>query len=274
MLKTKDGLELFTRNWKVADPKAIIVLTHGYNEHSGRYDHVGAAFNTAGYSLYAYDVRGHGRSGGQRGHTPSFTHLLDDLEIVLTDARQDAAPKDMAGKKVFIYGHSMGGNITLNYALRRPTGISGVMVTGPWLKLAFEPPALQLTIAKLIGKVAPGFSQKSGVNLPGLSRDEAVQAAYSADPLNHGLISIQLVLEITNNGLEALAQAPTLKMPVLLMHGGADPITSAKATEAFYQAAGSADKTFKTYPDFRHEIHNELGKEQVFADIVGVLEKA
>lgn len=268
MLKTKDGLDLFTQNWTVANPKACLVLTHGYNDHANRYPHVAAALNAAGYSLCAYDLRGHGKSGGQRGHTPSFDSFLDDLSLVFQKAREDAP-----NQKFFAYGHSMGGNITLNYAIRRRDGLSGVIATGPWLKLAFEPPALQMTVAKIMAGLNPTFSQKNAMNLPGLSRDEKVQIAYRDDPLLHHLITAKLATEIFQNGQVALEQAGQLKMPLLLMHGAADPITSAPATEAFYKAAGSSDKTLKLYPDLRHEIHNEFGQEQVFADMVSWLDK-
>ena len=268
MLKTKDGLDLFTQSWTIPEPKAILILTHGYNDHSGRFAHVGQALNAAGYSLYAYDLRGHGRSGGQRGHTPGFDYFLDDLQLVIENAKQTAP-----GKKVFGYGHSMGGNITLNAALQRPEGLSGVMVTGPWLKLATEPPAMQALIAKIAGTLLPTFSQKAPLNLADLSRDEKVQVAYGADPLLHFMMSAKLLNEITAGGLSALEHAGALKLPVLLMHGGADPITSAPATETFYKAAGSADKTFKLYDNMRHEIHNEFGKKDVFADMVAWLDK-
>lgn len=266
MLKTKDGLDLFIQNWTVPESKAILVLTHGYNDHSGRFAHVGQALNVAGYSLYAYDLRGHGQSQGQRGHTPGFNYFLDDLELVIAHARQDAP-----GHKLFLYGHSMGGNIALNFAIRRPVGLSGVIATGPWLKLAFQPPAVQLAIARLIGLAAPSFSQSSKLNLPDLSRDEKVQEAYRTDPLLHGVISVKLLTEITRNGQAALDHAADMKLPVLLLHGGSDPITSAAATEEFYRSAGSADKTFKRYPNFRHEIHNEFGREEVFTDIIAWL---
>jgi alpha-beta hydrolase superfamily lysophospholipase len=268
MLKTKDGLDLVTQNWTVANPKACLVLTHGYNDHANRFQHVAQALNAAGYSLYAYDVRGHGKSGGQRGHTPNFDSFLDDLSLVFAQARQDAP-----NQKFFAYGHSMGGNITLNYAIRRPAGLSGVIATGPWLKLAFEPPALQMSIAKIMARLNPTFSQKNVMDLPGLSRDEKVQIAYRDDPLLHQMITAKLATEIFQNGLTALEQAGQLKLPLLLMHGATDPITSNKATEAFYQAAGSADKTFKLYPEMRHEIHNEFGQEQVFADMMSWLDK-
>lgn len=268
MLKTQDGLDLFTPSWKVPDPRAILVLTHGYNDHSGRFAHVGKALNNAGYSLYAYDLRGHGKSGGQRGHTPGFEYLLDDLQMVIQEARKDAP-----GKKVFVYGHSMGGNITLNYALRRPEGLSGVVATGPWLRLAFEPPAIQLAVAKIVGSLFPAFSQKANLDIKGLSRDENVQEAYRTDPLLHGVISVRLLTEITNNGLDAIERAGLFGLPALLMHGGADPITSAAATQQFFERATVADKTLKLYDGMRHEIHNEFGQEDVFADMTAWLDR-
>ncbi|HKZ69629.1 MAG TPA: lysophospholipase [Anaerolineales bacterium] len=268
MPKTKDGLDLFTQSWKAANPKAIVVLTHGYNDHSGRYLHVGKALNDGGFSVYAYDLRGHGLSGGQRGHTPSFEHLLDDLGTVIEDAKIDAP-----GKKVFVYGHSMGGNITLNFVLRRPVELSGVIATSPWLRLAFQPPALQLAIAKFIGSFAPTFSQKAALNVEAISRDTAVQTAYRTDPLLHGLISTKLFTQAVSNGASAIEQARLLKLPVLLIHGGDDKIASAAATHAFFNNAAVSDKTFKLFEGMRHETHNEFGKEGVFAEIVGWLEK-
>jgi alpha-beta hydrolase superfamily lysophospholipase len=268
MLRTKDDLELFTQDWTVSNPKAIVVLTPGYNDHSGRFSHVGQTLNAAGYSLYSYDLRGNGHSGGQRGHTPGYDYLLDDLGLVIDAARQ-AAPST----KLFVYGHSLGGNITINYASRRPAGLSGVIATGPWLKLATEPPALQVGLMRVLNVVLPTASVKSGINVAGLSRDEKVGAAYLADPLLHGLITPRLALAASDNGLAALAQAGALKLPLLLLHGAADPITSPAASEAFFQSVGSTDKTLKLFPDMRHEIHNEFGREDVFATITAWLDQ-
>jgi alpha-beta hydrolase superfamily lysophospholipase len=266
MLKTKDGLDLATYSWKVADPKAILVLTHGYNDHANRYVHVAQALNAAGYSLYSYDIRGHGKSGGQRGHTPSFDTLLDDLQMVVEDAHRDAP-----GKKVFVYGHSMGGNITLNYAIRRPEGLSGVIATSPWLKLTTEPPAALAIAVKVLNAILPNISIGSGLSTDGISRDEAVRTAYANDPLLHGKISPHLLTEILNNGLAALSQADKLKLPLLLIHGTADSVTSAPASQEFYKAV-SGDKTLKLYEGMFHETQNEPGKEQVFADMAAWLD--
>jgi alpha-beta hydrolase superfamily lysophospholipase len=268
MLKTKDGLDLFTQQWKTADPKAIVVLHHGFGEHSGRYGHVGQMLNEARYSLYAYDARGHGKSGGPRGHTPDYEFFLDDFSLVIAEAR-----KDQPNKKVLIYGHSMGGNVTLNYALRRPAGLSGVIATGPWLRLAFQPPAAMLVIARLMASIFPAFSQSSNLDTDALSHSAAVGQAYRDDPLVHGTITARTMVGVVNAGERAIEQAPQLNLPALLMHGGGDKITDPKATQQFYERAAPADKTFKCYEGLYHEIHNEVDPSAVFKDMVDWLNR-
>lgn len=263
MLKTKDNVELFTQSWKTADPKAVVVLTHGLGEHSGRYPHVGKALNNAGYSLYAYDLRGHGQSGGPRGHTPAYEFLLDDLEAVIANAKGD-----QPGKKVFVYGHSMGGNITLNYALRRPAGLSGVITTGAWLKLAFEPPPLQLALGRLMANLIPTFAQQTNLDTNALSHDPAIGQAYREDKLVHGTITAKLFAGITNASEYALTHAAELKLPALLLHGGGDPIISPEGTRQFYERATVPDKTLRLYDGLFHEIHNELEQAVVFKDMI------
>ncbi|MBI3241556.1 MAG: lysophospholipase [Chloroflexi bacterium] len=263
MLKTKDGINLFTQSWKATDPKAIVVLTHGFGEHSSRYPHVGKALSQAGYSLYTYDLRGHGQSGGPRGHTPAYESLLDDLEAVIADAKSD-----QPGKKVFVYGHSMGGNITLNYALRRPSGLSGVITTGAWLKLAFDPPALQLALGRLMANLIPTFAQQSNLDVNALSHDPAISKAYAEDKLVHSTITARLFVEIVGAGEYALAHAAELTLPVLLMHGGGDLIISPGGTRQFHERATVADKTIRMYDGLFHEIHNELEQATVFKDMI------
>ncbi|MBI4315518.1 MAG: alpha/beta fold hydrolase, partial [Chloroflexi bacterium] len=106
MIKAKDGTPLFTESWRVDDPRAVVVLTHGHGEYANRYLHVGRAFTAAGYSTYAYDLRGHGRSGGPRGHAPGYEAILDDLQSII-----DWARAENPGRRMFLYGHSTGGQI-------------------------------------------------------------------------------------------------------------------------------------------------------------------
>jgi len=266
--KTFDGLEMYARGWSPqGQPKAAIMLVHGHGEHVGRYDHVAAALAEKGYAMLGFDLRGHGQSGGARGSTPSYDALMDDIASFSgqADARYAGLPR-------FLYGHSMGGNLVLNYALRRKPDLHGVIATGPWLKLAFDPPATQVTLSRMMNNLAPGFTQHSKLDTKGLSHDQAVVTAYENDPLVHDMVSARLFLVMYESGLWALEHASEFPLPLLLMHGAADPITSARASQEFAQKAG--DKaTLKVWDGLYHEIHNEFEKPEVFKSMLDWLDK-
>ena len=259
-LQTKDALNLFAQIWEPAlPPKAVVCLVHGLGEHIGRYQHVAEAFNQAGIAFVGYDQRGHGKSPGKRGHVPSYETMLDDLENL-----QGKAQKRYLGIPCFLYGHSMGGSEVLIYALRRQPKIAGVISTSPWLKLVNETPAWLRNMAKVLNSIAPGFTQANGLDLPGLSRDPAVVQAYRADPLVHNQISARLGYESILSGLWALEHANELTIPLLLVHGSADRLTSAPASQDFAARAGDMC-TLKIWDGFYHETHNEPEKTQVIA---------
>jgi alpha-beta hydrolase superfamily lysophospholipase len=255
--KSRDGLEMAAGGWAVEKPRAVVCLVHGHGERIQRYEHVGAAFAQAGYSLLAYDLRGHGLSGGPRGHTPSYQALLDDIDDFVVDAREQ-----YPAQPLFLYGHSMGGNQAINYDLRWPQGVRGVIATSPWLKLAFDPTPVQLTLAKLMERIAPAFSQPSGLDLAALARDPQVARAYAADPLVHDRVSARLYTAMYTNGLWALEHAAELQAPMLLMHGSADRLTSATASQEFAARAGER-VTLRIWDGYYHELHNEPEKTQV-----------
>jgi alpha-beta hydrolase superfamily lysophospholipase len=265
--KSLDGLDMYARGWAPqGHPKAAIMLVHGHGEHVARYDHVAAALAEKGYAMLGFDLRGHGKSGGPRGHTPSYNRLMDDIASFSqqTELRYAGLPR-------FLYGHSLGGNLVLNYALRRKPDLHGVIATGPWLKLAFDPPASQVTLGRLLNGIAPGFTQHSKLNTQGLSHDQAVVTAYENDPLVHDKISVRLFTAIYESGLWALDHAAEFPLPLLLMHGAADPITSVKASQEFAQKAGNK-VTLKVWDGMYHEIHNELAKAEVFNTMLTWLE--
>ncbi len=259
---SRDGIELVSLGWKPASPKAVVVLIHGHGEHINRYQHVAEALTNAGYAMQAFDLRGHGRSAGNRGHTPSYEHLMNDITDFISDAQ-----KRYPGLPVFLYGHSMGGNQVINYALKTPGILKGVIATGPWLKLAFDPPAAQVMVAKLLNGIAPSFSLASGLSQSALSRDLEVVKKYASDPLVHDKISVRLYTSMYGNGLWALEHAADLKIPMLLMHGSADGLTSAAASEEFAKKAGKL-VTLRIWEGFYHEIHNEPEKFEVLQTIV------
>jgi alpha-beta hydrolase superfamily lysophospholipase len=261
--KSSDGLALYARSWvPEGKPRAAIALVHGLGEHVGRYAHVAAALTGQGYALLGFDLRGHGKSGGPRGHTTSYDALMDDIAafLVQVDGRLPGLPR-------FLYGHSLGGNLVLNYALRRKPDLRGVIATGPWLKLAFDPPAIQVTLGKLMNGILPAFTQANGLDRKALSHDPAVVAAYENDPLVHDRITARLFVETYRSGLWALEHAAEFPLPLLLMHGAADRLDSAEASREFAEKAGEK-VTLKIWDGMFHEIHNEPAKAEVFKVIL------
>jgi alpha-beta hydrolase superfamily lysophospholipase len=266
--ENKENLAFYVRSW-VPDkiPKAVVALVHGHGEHVGRYAHVGKAFTGAGYALSAFDLRGHGRSGGPRGHAPNYEALLDDVAdfLALVVGRFPKLP-------VFLYGHSTGGNLVLNYTLRRNPDVVGVIVTDPWLKLAFDVPIARLLMAKVMDKIAPGFTQDSGLETAAISRDPEIVKAYGNDPLVHEKISVRFFMGIYDSGLWAIEHAPEFPVPLLLMQGTGDRIVSAQANHEFAERAGKK-ATWRAWDGLYHEIHNEPEKAQVLKAMIDWMDK-
>ena len=266
--KTFDGLQLFAQSWQPETKfRAVICLVHGMGEHSGRYTHVVEQLTQAGYSLIAFDLRGHGQSQGPRGHTPSYETLLNDINSLLNEAN-----KNFPELPRFLYGHSLGGNLVLNYVLRRQAQLKGVIVTDPWLRLAFEPPRFKIIFAQITNHIWPAFSQKSGLDTKALSHDPEVVRAYENDPLVHSYISARMFISIYQNGRWALEHASEFSLPLLLMHGGDDKITSLEASKEFANKI-SEKCTFKIWDGLYHEIHNEPEKQIVFDFLINWLNK-
>ena len=257
-LKSTDGLDLFGRYWapegKVV---AVVGLVHGHGEHGGRYSHLAQQFTDAGIAVVAMDLRGHGKSGGNRGHVPDYAFFMADMDQLLAKARElfPDAPQ-------FLYGHSMGGNIVANYLLREKPAIQGAIISAPWLRLAFPDPAIKVFLGKIMYKLWPGLTLPTGLNTKHLSRDTEVVKAYENDPLVHAKISARLGISAMLAGEWAIENADRLTIPVLVMHGEGDQITSHKASDEFVQKAGKL-ATFKLWPELYHEIHNENNKKDV-----------
>lgn len=276
---TQDGQELYYQGWTPAgDPKAVVCLVHGLGEHAGRYAHVGAALNAAGYALLGFDQRGHGKTPGKRGVTAPFDRMMDDIGLLL-----DEAATRFPGKPRFLYGHSMGGNWVVNYALRcQPhagtRALAGVISTSPGLRTAFKPPAAQVFAGKILYHVAPNFVMPNGLELNAISRDPATVAAYQADPLVHDKMSARLGMDILQQGEWAIQRAGEFPpIPLLLVHGSCDRLTSAPATEEFARKAGAGstrpDITLKLWPECYHETHNDPEKDQVIAYMIDWLDE-
>ncbi len=254
-----DQIKLFGQVWTpIEEPIAVIALVHGMGEHSGRYRRLAEFFTSHNIAVITFDQRGHGRSEGKRGHITHFNQLLEGIEELV-----DRANLRFKHKPIFLYGHSMGGNVALNYALKKPSAIKGVIATGPWLRLAFDPPAIQLKLANIMRNLYPGFSQASKLKTEHLSHDKAIVLAYEKDKYVHDRITASFFTNLYSSGLYALQHANELKIPALIMHGGDDKITSQPASEEFAHKANLVSE-YKIWPDMYHEIHNELENEEVF----------
>lgn len=267
-LSTKDKFDLSGYCWQPGTgvPKAVVAMVHGMGEHIMRYNEWAGMFVNQGYAFTGMDNRGHGKSEGKRGHIPSYEALLDDVDLLI-DKTKELFP----GKQVFLYGHSLGGNIVLNYSLKR-SGKLKYIVTSPWLRLSFKPSSLKLLLAKTLEKLLPGLQQPSGLDVERLSHNPEVARAYRNDPMTHDKISLRMFTTVTAHGEWALANAGKLSNPLLLMHGGDDRITSADASKRFEKKAGKY-VTLKIWEDMYHELHNEEVKDEVFNYIIEWLEK-
>lgn len=266
--ENKDGTKFYVQGWEPdRKPKAVVCLVHGLGEHTGRYAHVGEAFSKAGYVLAGYDERGHGKTSGPRGHIPSYEAMLDDVAdfMALMEKRYPGLPK-------FLYGHSMGGNQVINFALRRKPVLAGVIATGPWLKLAFDPPAIKVTLGRLMNNIYPAFTQSSELETAALSRDPEIVRAYEKDALVHDKMSARLFVGMYESGQWAYDHAADFSLPLLLMHGTGDRLTSSQASREFAEHAGK-NVTWRAWDGFYHEIHNEPEKAKVLKTMTTWMDK-
>ena len=237
--------------------KAIIVLIHGFGEHTMRYDGFARFFTEQGFVIFAADLPGHGRSGGKRGHISNMDRFLDFQDECLARAKS-AAP----GIPVILYGQSMGGNLIAGYLLKRKPAVVAAVLSSPWLRLVVKPPALQVLLAKLVVNIFPGLTQSAKFDTRFLTHDPAVVKAYNEDPLVHAMSSPVLFLGVKGQGEWIIQHANELSVPVLVMHGSEDKLTSSVASVEFAKNAGQM-ATFKKWDNLFHELHFETNKEEI-----------
>ncbi len=259
-----DGKLFAARLWTPAEaPRAVVVLIHGLGEHGGRYVHVAEAFTQAGLAVLNFDLRGHGKTPGPRGHAPSYRVISDDILFFVDEARNR-----YPGLPVFLYGHSLGGALVLYTALQRKPNLAGIIVTSPGLATGTPVTAGKLALARFMSKVAPTFTLPNGLDRANLSRDPQVAEVYSSDPLVHDRISARLGLELIQNGQWMLDHAPDLTLPTLLMQGSADHLVNPSATRRFAETAPAHLLTFRLWEGEFHELHNETNRAEVIQTMI------
>lgn len=253
-----DKVQFFTRCWEPdSPPKAMVFLFHGLADHSGRFEKVAENFTAAGFLFFAADLRGNGKTEGPRGHFDSYDQIMLD-----TDGLLEAAHTKYPDIPVILYGQSMGGNLALNYSLRRNPEIFAVIASSPWLRLTNPPNAIVRTLGNALGKIAPALIIPNGLNADDLSHSKEISRSYREDPLVHGKISLNTFKLITESGEWAIRNSNKHQKPLLLMHGTSDPITSIEASQQFAKSV-KCEFTFKTWDRLKHELHNEPQSEEV-----------
>jgi alpha-beta hydrolase superfamily lysophospholipase len=218
-------------------------------------------FNETGVSMRVFDLPGHGHSEGRRGVIPPFDVLYDTIDIMIKDIAAE-----LPGVPLFLYGHSLGGGIVLDYLIRRKPSIKGAIVTSPWIRLSYEPPKSKQLVAAIACRVVPGMRLSSALITEHMSRDPKVVEAYNSDPLIHGMISLGVYGSITDAAKEILSRASEITLPLLLVHGRDDKITSPAATMEVAAAAPKA--TLKLWDGGYHELHNDLVRNDHFDFII------
>jgi len=257
-----DGTQLFYRSWTPDEtPQALLIIIHGFSDHSGRYKSIVDNLVPRGVAVYSFDQRGHGQSPGQQGHIDSFTNYRDD---VLTFMRfvSDQEP-DIP---LFLLGHSMGGLIVLDFGLHYPQEVNGVIASAPHLS---DPPVspIMITLSRAISNIWPTFSMDAGLDKEAISRDPDVVREYLDDPLTHGKGTARLSTELSKAVSETNANAASFQPPLLIFHGTADRLTDPEASRSFYEKVPSTNKRYIAYDGGYHEGHNDIHRERIVSDI-------
>lgn len=259
---TSDGINIFAKDWSIEQPKAVIALVHGMGEHCLRYDHVASFFNEQGYAMVGYDRRGHGQSGGKKGHAPNIGVLLDEIDDLLKQCKQR-----YANLPILFYGHSMGGCLVVLHAIKRHPKVNAIFCSSPWIQLGTPPNGATKLVASLINRFAPSVTLSNGLNVKHISKDPKEVKRYADDPLVHNKISIALALGMMDASNEVNTLSGDFKYPLYILHGADDQITAPTASEALAKRL-IGDVQMEILPDRYHEMHNDFHKEVVFEKVL------
>ena len=258
------GAKLHVTHWLPdGRPKAVILLAHGYAEHAGRYEYVAKRLTDAGYAIYAVDHWGHGASDGEGGFVPRFSAFLDGMSELLTlvEVNHGDTPR-------LLLGHSMGGLIATLFLIERQQAFVAAALSGPAIVPAEPPSRFTVWISRFLSRFFPRLGVLS-LDANGVSRDPAVVAAYQADPLVYGgKIGARLGKEFMDAMAVAQADAPKIRLPILIQHGEADRLTAPAGSRHLFEHVSSVDKRLEIYPGLFHEIYNEPERDAVLGDLI------
>jgi alpha-beta hydrolase superfamily lysophospholipase len=262
------GVTIFTQAWTPADgpPKALIVLAHGFGEHSGRYQHVAKAFTDAGYGVATFDHRGHGRSGGPRARVSDISQLSADLALY----RAEVATR--FDQPQILLGHSVGGAVVLHHLQQDHPPVKAVVLSAPYIRNAAPVSAPLKFLSPIIGRVVPAAPTVK-LDANSVSRDPAVVSAYENDPLVfHGKIPAGTAATLLSLEQSLLTHADRVSEPTLILHGVEDQLADVAGSRDLARRLGSEVVELKTYDGLHHEVFNEPEQDEVLADVTSWLD--
>ncbi|QLE55939.1 alpha/beta hydrolase [Nostoc sp. TCL26-01] len=264
------GLELYYQSWcPQGKAKAILAIVHGLGGHSDKYGNIVKHLTSKQYAVYALDLRGHGRSPGQRGHISAWTEFRSDLAafVKLIQNQQSRCP-------IFLLGHSLGAVVVCDYVLQNPQAaadLQGAIALAPAIgKVGVS--KLKLLVGNLLSQVWPRFTLSTGINLSAASRDEKMLAIYTQDSLRHTKASARLATEYFATVAWIQAHAAEWQIPLLILHGGADRVALPEGGAIFYQNVACTDKLRIEYPGAYHDLQNDINYQEVLTDLENWLE--
>jgi alpha-beta hydrolase superfamily lysophospholipase len=262
------GLDLYYQSWHPeTQAQAAVVMVHGLGGHGALFEIAVQDLIAQYYEVYTFDLRGHGRSPGQRGHIMIWQEFRDDLHAFLQHVSHERS-----GCPCFLWGHSLGGTIVLDYALRFPENLQGIIVTAPALgKVHISP--FKLALGRLLSNVFPSFSLKLGIRGPSNVPDPNLVTAYLNDPLRHEYGSARLATEFLTTVNWISQNTAHLKVPLLILHGGADEVAHPDASRTFFQQVMFPDKEHHEYPGYYHDLYVDISYQTIFLDLRNWLER-
>lgn len=259
-----EGMSLYTQCWLPENTtRAVIAIVHGIGEHSGRYMNVVDYVVPNQIGVYGYDLRGHGKSPGQRGHIDSWKQYRIDLMNFLRMIKSQ-----QMGCPIFLMGHSLGALIVLDLILAENEELAGAIICGAPIEPVGVAKPYLVALARLLSRVYPRFSVGLGLDQDALSRDPAVVRAYKADPLVHGKVSTRWGTESLSAVASVKMQVEDINIPILIIHGEADRIHTAEGTRKFFDQIRFHDKEIRVYPGGYHEVHNDLDYQEMLSDLL------
>ena len=265
-LTAPDGTQLAYEACEPVSPRAAILFLHGWSDHGGRWSGLAERLRTAGYATYLLDQRGHGRSGGRRGHLSRFSQLLGDLQTFRRAVRRRRPELAQV-----LFGHSFGGLVALRYLETQPgDALAAAVVSNPWLELARPPSGLRSFLGRALADLWPTVPIPIGLDARLLSRDAAVATAYEADPAVHGIMTPGAWREIQWAHRAVAADKDRIETPLLVLLGGEDRIVSPEAGRAFAEVL-PAQVEVRWYADMYHELLHDPDRERVITDVLAFL---